>query len=288
MITLQHSLVTLLNLDGDIKSFKKEIPYVLLPDAIRAYSGPRQYSHFEESADGHDVSWMQFPVNVKRMSKNKMGDMGRYLVSDIPNCCIGEKTNLDTFFKYNTHLRGEYRNGVIRHLTQDIVFDDFVREEIDCSRKYDGIFVLQDGTVVDDKGVRKDIATMEQQGVYQLAKMVYDKYHIVANQEWFDNNVLPALQKVYPSDLAENTYKYMKIDSEINECITACDFSKIDDYKVSSVRFCEMYEKAIAFSTEVLEKDTVQYMCSRKLPKVIQNHANHSMRKEADVIEAEA
>lgn len=29
---------------------------VVFPDAVRAYSGPRPYSHFERSADGSDVS----------------------------------------------------------------------------------------------------------------------------------------------------------------------------------------------------------------------------------------
>ena len=47
MITLQHSLATLFAYRGDVKAFEKEIPYVLVPDAIRRYCGPRQYSHFE-------------------------------------------------------------------------------------------------------------------------------------------------------------------------------------------------------------------------------------------------
>ena len=56
MITLQHSLVTLFGLRGNEEEFDKEVPYVLIPDAIRRYCGPRPYSHFEENPDGTDIS----------------------------------------------------------------------------------------------------------------------------------------------------------------------------------------------------------------------------------------
>lgn len=54
MITLQHSLVYLSALakDGlaDLEKFKKGIPWTLLPDALRCYTGNREYTHFEESS----------------------------------------------------------------------------------------------------------------------------------------------------------------------------------------------------------------------------------------------
>ena len=63
MITRQHSAITFMahSKKGSMQSFKREIPWALQPDGIRAYSGPRQMSHFEETADGTDRAWMIFP-----------------------------------------------------------------------------------------------------------------------------------------------------------------------------------------------------------------------------------
>ena len=37
-------------------------------------------------------------------------------------------------------VKGEMREGIVLHLQQDILFDRFIREQIDCSRKYEDIF----------------------------------------------------------------------------------------------------------------------------------------------------
>jgi hypothetical protein len=48
MKTIQHTLAYLLaQKDYNEEDLKKMIPYVLLPDACRCITGPRQYSHFE-------------------------------------------------------------------------------------------------------------------------------------------------------------------------------------------------------------------------------------------------
>ena len=52
-------------MDVDRFILDDEIAYVLIPDAIRRYCGPRQYSHFEEHSDGKDISWMEYPLNIK-------------------------------------------------------------------------------------------------------------------------------------------------------------------------------------------------------------------------------
>lgn len=74
MITLQHSLITLFANNGNEKEFDKEISYVLLPDAIRKYCGQRQYSHFEINLQTRDVSWIQYPVDLKQLNKEKVDD----------------------------------------------------------------------------------------------------------------------------------------------------------------------------------------------------------------------
>ena len=77
MNTLQHTLITLLgygfnknkkhmkqHTNESINKLEEEIPDVLLADALRRYLGPRQYTHFEKSADGLDTSWLKFPENI--------------------------------------------------------------------------------------------------------------------------------------------------------------------------------------------------------------------------------
>ena len=61
MITKQHTALSLMAFamteeDGskkllDIYRFREMIPWILLPDAIRAYVGPRQAGHHEEWID---------------------------------------------------------------------------------------------------------------------------------------------------------------------------------------------------------------------------------------------
>ena len=77
------------------------------------------------------------------------------------------------------------------------------------------------------------------QGFYVLAQKVFNKYNIIANQDWFDKNVKSVLDEIYPNELAESTYKYMKIDERINELITNIDFSQKYDFIVSPKLFSE-------------------------------------------------
>lgn len=244
MITLQHSLMMLLSVDGDIEQFKKEIAYALLPDAIRAYSGPRPYSHFEKSEDGQTSSWMKFPLDIKNLSKEMMDQVDKFLVPDIRPCCLGEDTDISAFKTHNKHLPEDYYNGVQKHLIQDMCFDKFVREQIDCSKKYESKFEIK-GKKMDDKEVRAFIANMENYGFYILSKIIEHKYGITANQEWFDQNVKPILDEFYPQDLADNTYKYMKIPERINDLITNHDFSEIGSFIIPVNDYLEMYGEAL-------------------------------------------
>ena len=62
-----------------------------------------------------------------------------------------------------------------------------------------------------------------------LAYLIYKESGIVINQEWYDKNVKSALYETYSEDLAEGTYKYMKIPEKINEWITNKEFTHFDE-----------------------------------------------------------
>ena len=56
MMSLQHVICTFIRCEGDMDSFKRELPFAVLPDAIRAYLGTRVLSHFEVNPEQTDVS----------------------------------------------------------------------------------------------------------------------------------------------------------------------------------------------------------------------------------------
>lgn len=131
MLSIQHILGMMLAKGEKLSS--RQIAAVVYPDAIRAYTGPRQYSHFEKSEDGTDISYMRFPedMHTEKDEIEKSIAAHGHLVPDIRPCAIGEDTDFDVFLAHNRHLTGEVREGIILHLQQDILFDRFIREQID-------------------------------------------------------------------------------------------------------------------------------------------------------------
>ena len=275
MITLQHSLVFLsaLTEDGqvDIERFRENIPWVLLPDAIRCYTGNREFSHFEivddlpiDTAEEKDISWIEFPENLKNLSKDNLPNM--HLSDGINKAVIGTETIISEFHKHNSkHSRYE---ALRAHLMQDKLLDIVVRTLIDCSQKYNDEFtVVATSEKIDGKELRKRVSAFEKYGFLHFAKKIYEKTGILINQQWFDENVRSSLEKVYSQDMADKTYKYMSIDPEIERRIankefdlTAQDISEIglgDDFssisqptKMEDV-FEMLYQKAVA-ATEIV------------------------------------
>lgn len=233
MITIQHTLCMLIDANGDVDKFKKKIAYALLPDAIRMYTKYRQYSHFELGLN-HDISWIKFPMNIKNINHNILNASECHLVASecIPKCVIGEPTIFEKFVETNKYLPNLYYDGVAKHLIQDIIFDNFVRKVFNCSKMYEDTFVVN-GKSYNGKDFRDIIAKMEQQLFYFMSWFIRDEYGITSDQEWFDINVYPVLKLMYSEEMANNTYKYMKIDPQINEWIKVDDRSHTEDFIVS-------------------------------------------------------
>ena len=131
MITLQHSLCYLLIKNGDINTFKRGIAYCLIPDGIRAYIGARQYSHFEINPNQTDVSWYKFPTNLKELTKEKANEQEKHIADIQLKSCLGETSQVAKFVETNQHLPSDYYEGVLVHLIQDYIFDEWIRNNID-------------------------------------------------------------------------------------------------------------------------------------------------------------
>lgn len=251
MLSMQHVLCGALHYD-DVNKFQERIGALVFPDAVRAYARPRQYSHFEQAKDGTDVSWWKFPDDMKHCTKDSVSQSmtdGSHLVEGIQPCVLGESTDIQAFYKHNQHLSPNMFEGVEMHLRQDIVFDDFVREQIDCTGKYDDTFVM-DGVEYDGKGVRSLIGEMEQHGLYVLAHDLYEQKGITANQQWFEDVVKPALEKEYSDELAGKTFSFMKMDEKYDAYITNHDWSHLNEGVVSYDDYKDLYQRVESVMSE--------------------------------------
>ena len=243
------------NCDGMMQEFKREIPFVLLPDAIRAYVGPRQMSHFEQTPDGTAKSWMRFPDEriLKLLTPEKAADMIRYEMADgYQPCVIGETTDLSMFDYKN--LGHEYYHALRIHLLQDHVLDTVLREVlVNVDQRFKDVFVVRHNRSVtmDGAELRRQIANFERIGFIKLAGLVFERTGILLSQAWFDKEVYPALLKAYPKDLADKTYRYMKLDDETENRIQQHQFDITEEdasqvpmaFKLDDV-LLEMYAEA--------------------------------------------
>ena len=221
MLSIQHAMCLALH---DEKPDSKLIAATLYPDAIRAYSGPRQYSHFEKSESGKFSYYMEFPSNMHAGKDfvQKQVAACKEDISLVRPCAIGEETDIDAFYAHNDHLRGEMKQGVDYHLHQDMVFDDFIRREIDCTDKYDDKFVFH-GQEMNGKDVRRLIGNIEQQGIYVLAHKLYVE------------------KGMYSADLSDKTFSFMNISPEVNQLITDHDWSRLDDGMIPRAEYEKLY-----------------------------------------------
>ncbi len=236
MITRQHAALFAMQLasryGNDSEGFKKQfmdrIPFVLLPDAIRAYIAPRQMSHFERTPNAINVSWMEFPSErvLKELSKETAGERVRHnLAWGYLKCVIGEDTALSIFDQHNYGHR--HYHDLRIHMLQDICLDRILRENmVETSHRFDDHFVVRHNHSISMRGdqLRAQIALFEELGFIYLCGKVYESTGLVLDGNWFDRYVLEALKRAYPEDLAEKTYKYIKFSPELSQRIKSLDF----------------------------------------------------------------
>ena len=249
MLSIQHAMCSALYYRNDkSEEFTERLGYVLLPDAVRAYSGPRPYSHFERSSDGKDVSYWAFPTDVKGYTKEFIqADIKEYAhLAEIKPCAIGEDTDINAFYARNKHLPETMFTGIEMHLKQDIVFDKFIRDEIDCSNKYSDVFIFH-GEEMDGKTVRSLIGDIEQYGIYVLAHKINNETGMKITNEWINETVAPVLYRDYPEDLADKTLGFMHIRDDINAYIKNDDCTHMEEGPVPRTDYEQLYNDVMAY-----------------------------------------
>lgn len=238
MITLQHAALYFMAVSRKSKEtrmseFTQNVPFVLLPDALRAYIPERSAGHFEETANGEEGGWMVYPSEseVLQLSKENASTMIKYRSNlNMPKCVIGEKTSIEVFDRLNW---GHKHYHTIRiHLLQDVVMDSILRDDmVDVSRRFEDVFVPYHNSdvVINGNTLRDQINLFEWLGFIKLVGAVYNSTGVLLNREWYDEMVLPALLAQYPYDLAMNTYKYMRIWDEMNDRINSKEFELTEE-----------------------------------------------------------
>lgn len=257
MITKQHIALTtwaMLSKGKTMDDVMKAIPYAVLPDAIRMYVGQRQASHFEWHPNGYNVSWMVFPEGerLKNLTKeNAATTIKWHIAENIPAAVIGEDTDLATYKRANWPLKNYHE--IRTHLVQDVTLDKVLREiMINASGRFEDVFTVRHtGRVMNGKELRAQVALFEELGFIKLVGLVYKNTGVLLDREWFDTYVHKALNDAYPADMAQNTYRFMKISEDVNQRLKAHEFELTQEEK-DSVYMAEnleaileaMYEEA--------------------------------------------
>lgn len=272
MLSMQHVLsARLQNVNCNNSTYMAALVF---PDAIRKYSGLRQYSHFEKGSDGiNDTSYWEMPTDMKSVTKHSIKanlEVFAHISNSIIPAAIGEDTDIGTFYEHNMHLPAVMYHGIEDHLKQDIAFDSFIREQIDCSQKYKDIYFFK-GQEMNGKDVRNLIGDIEQHGIYILAHEIYKNYDELTNQSWFDEKIKPVLFGEYPADLANTTFSYMTIRSDINELITNKDWSRLTKGPVSYDCYKDLYKQVLSFMNKGLSGNQI-----RRVPCEFRDYADNA------------
>ena len=265
MITKQHALLTLLVLldinnedyNKSLTEFREAIPFILMPDAIRCYTGSRSISHFGSryslDEDGKPsfnglCDSIVFPTleKLNLLNKDNVKEICHVKYStDSLTADVDDTTNLSVFEKLN--VNHPYYKFIKAHLMQDIVMDYIFREYmVDVSNRYVGdkggvYFAKINGEEISISDMRKNLYAFEESAFMSLAKRFYQITGKYCDREWFDTNVYEVLKQKTPEFYCECTYKYMFISAE-------------DERKMHSGIWTSNETKESLFFTQSVEK----------------------------------
>jgi len=239
MLTMNHTAVCFLKA---LRAFKEEtqnrnlavkkaeeyidknVALLLLPDAIRMY-GPRQQFHFTEHFVTQDVSTVKFNTTPDKL-KGIKDAFEADLKADIPKCVIDERSHPEVFAEVNpTWVETAYST----HLIQDCVWDKWIREMVCVVERFDDKFsYYRNGRQVDGATFRQELGPLDNVFFQEIAKKIYAEFGVILNEDWFEEHVYANLLKEYDKELAENTWKYIKLPS-MDETLQLPDFVPVGE-----------------------------------------------------------
>lgn len=223
-------------------SFKDMLPFFVLPDALRCFDygikeNNRVITHFEINPNNHDISWIVFPDKeaLKCLDEKNVKNLSFHVAPDYFQVKFGDTTSIGTFKKHNSALPEMYYKGVLMHLVEDCIYDNFIKKRIDMSMsKISGTFILKsryNDIYFDKNNIRGAVNDMESQGFSLLSKKYEKEMGVYPSIDWFNENVKPVLQEAYSEKMARVTWEYILsslqekhyheyvTNSEVNDCV---------------------------------------------------------------------
>lgn len=223
MLILQHILHDLLSKNTQIEKINDDyLGYLILPDSIRYLTKKRKYSHFERARNEkwNFYSSIKFPEKLTKEEINKslstIYDADDFLrIDDHSNCSVGEETSVETFFETNKYLSNDHKQAILTHLLQDIMFDIFVRDIIDCSQRFDDKFKIKisknDCQQYNGSEIRKTILDIEEWGIYYLL----NRMNLYDNVDYLNNIINSKISNAYKDipNILDNTKKFIDFNN---------------------------------------------------------------------------
>ena len=198
------------------------LAYAVIPDAIRCFyygdgvKNSRVVSHYEVHPVTGVASSMVFPNpdELKVLNDSMVQEKIVHVEGDYNQVALGDVSNIGVFFQLNAGLPELEFKGILNHLTQDAVYDNYVRTLIDISQKKEGKFIYTvTGEVYDATSVRKLIGAIEQQEFRYLAEL-FEETTGLDTKEYFESVVFPAIRNAFCEKMAETTIKYINLNDD--------------------------------------------------------------------------
>ena len=202
-----------------VEYIDKNVSLLLLPDAIRMY-GPRQQFHFTEHPVTHEVSSVKFNTTPDKL-KGIKDAFEADLKADIPKCVIDEMSHPEVFAEVNpTWAETAYAT----HLYQDCAWDKWIREMVFIGQRFDDKFsYYKNGREVNGSTFRQELGPLDNVFFQEIAKQIYAEFGVLLNEDWFEKHVYANFLRDYDKELADNTWKYIKLPS-LDENLQLPDF----------------------------------------------------------------
>lgn len=212
----------------ECKVTSTNVALVGYPDFFRCYVGNRGFGHFTINPKTGEVSWITYPEkDVKEITKADLEAADKYDAGKPGTACIDELSRPEEFWKHNKFSLQNLFFYI--HLIQDDCYDKVpIRTFINTEKRYEGIFQFNGETLTADQLRGKGpsrwetglINLIDDQMYIRLAKAYYEETGIIANQEWIDTIVKPAIHETYSEEQANSACKFINLSERLNQIVS--------------------------------------------------------------------
>lgn len=141
--------------------------------------------------------------------------------ADIPKCVIDEMSHPEVFAEVNPAWA---ETAYATHLYQDCAWDKWIREMVNISERFDDKFsYYKNRREVDGATFRQELGPLDNVFFQKIAKQIYAEFGVLLNEDWFEKHVYANFLREYDKELADNTWKYIKLQS-LDEILQLPDF----------------------------------------------------------------